>query len=65
MLDQTLTSLNVNDMRISEQLAKAERYHDLTRADSVSVKKSVQRPAVQTPGISLISRLFRALPRPA
>ena len=65
MLNQTPTSCKVNDMWISEQLAKAERYHELTRGDSVAEKKPVQRPAVQAPRISLISRLFHARLRPA
>ena len=65
MLDLTPTNLKVNDMWINEQLAKADRHHELTRGDSVSTKKSVQRPAVQMPRISLISRLFHTRLRPA
>ena len=41
MLDLTPTNLKeVNDMWINEQLAKADRHHELTRGDSVSTKKS-------------------------
>ena len=65
MLDQTPTNLKVNDMRIGEQLAKAEKYHALTRSDSVADKKPVQHPAVQAPRISLISRLIHTRLRPA
>jgi len=65
MLDLTPTNLKVNDMWISEQLAKADRHHELTRGDSVAAKKPAQRPAVQEPRISLISRLFHTRLRPA
>jgi hypothetical protein len=65
MLDLTPTSCTVNDMRIGEQLAKAARYHELTRGHTVDEKKPLQRPAIQAPRISLISRLIHVLPRPA
>ena len=65
MLDQTPTSLKVNDMWIGEQLAKAEQYHELTRGDSVAEKKPVQCPAAVAPRISLINRLIHTRLRPA
>ena len=65
MLDLTPTNLKVNDMWINEQLAKAERRHELTRGDAVAAKKPAQRPAVQEPRVSLISRLIHPRLRPA
>ena len=61
----TPTTCTVNNMWISDQLAKAERYHELTRGDSVATTKPVDRPAVQKPRLSLISRLFPTRLRPA
>jgi hypothetical protein len=65
MIDLTPTTLKVNDLRISQDLAKAERYHALTRNDVATRKEAVERPALQRPRISLIRRLAQALPRPA
>ena len=65
MFNLNPTSLEVHDMRIAEQLAKAERRHELTRGESVADKRLVQRPSIQLPRISLIRRLMHALPRPA
>ena len=65
MLDLTPTNLTVNNMRIGEHLAKAERHHELTRGDSVTAKKPAQHPAIQEPRISLISRLIHPRLRPA
>ena len=65
MLNQTPTICSVNDMLINEQLAKAERHHELTRSDSVAAKKPVQRPTVPAPRVSLISRLIHPRLRPA
>ena len=65
MLDLTPTNLKVNDMWINEQLAKAERHHELTRSDSIAAKKPVQRPTVLAPRVSLISRLIPTRLRPA
>jgi hypothetical protein len=65
MIDLTPTNLNVNDLWIRENLAKAERYHALTRGEEAVQKQSVERPAIQMPRISVIRRLVQALPRPA
>ena len=65
MLDLTPTNLKVNDMWIGEQLAKAERHHELTRGDAVAAKKPAQRSAIQESRISLISRLIHPRLRPA
>jgi hypothetical protein len=65
MLDLTPTNLTVNNMRIGEQLAKAERHHELTRGDAVAAKQPARLPAVQEPRISLISRLIPTRLRPA
>jgi hypothetical protein len=65
MIDLTPTTLKVNDSRISQDLAKAERYHALTRNDRVTGKQSGERPAVRWPHISIVCRLVNALPRPA
>jgi hypothetical protein len=65
MLNQTPTICSVNDMWINEQLAKAERHHELTRSDSVAAKKPVQRPTVLAQRVSLISRLVHPRLRPA
>jgi len=58
MHNLTPTACSVNNMWINEQLAKAERYHELTRGDAAVDQKPVDRPAVRMPRLSLISRLF-------
>ena len=65
MLDLTPTSLTVNDLWISETLAKAERHHALTRTITAPEKRSETRFTLQLPRISLFRRLLQSLPRPA
>jgi len=65
MIDLTPTTLKVNDLRISQDLAKGERYHALTRDDVVTGKLPVERSAIRMPRISVLRRLVNALPRPA
>ena len=65
MLDLTPTTCKANDLWIRNQLTKAERYHELTRSDSVANRQPVEQRTVQAPRISLIGRLIHALPRPA
>jgi hypothetical protein len=65
MIGQTPTSLNVNDMRIRETLAKAERYHTLTRNDAVAYDKRAVQSVIRMPRVSLVRRIAQMLPRPA
>jgi hypothetical protein len=65
MIGQTPTSLKVNDMWIRENLAKAERYHALTRNEADAEKQPITYSTVRMPRISLFRRLATALPRPA
>jgi hypothetical protein len=65
MLDLNPTTCKVNDMFVRETLAKAERYHSLTRNDTVATSKPVAQTVIRLPRISAIRRLVQALPRPA
>jgi hypothetical protein len=65
MLDLTPTSCKVNDLWISETLAKAERHHALTRSSAAPERKTAFRFALKLPRISLVRRLRHTLPRPA
>ena len=65
MLNLTPTSCKVNDLRISETLAKAERNHSLTCNSAAPEKRSSPRFTLELPRISLVRRLLQSLPRPA
>jgi hypothetical protein len=65
MLDLNPTTCKVNDMFVRETLAKAERYHSLTRNDTVATSKPVAQTVIRLPRISVIRRLVQILPRPA
>ena len=58
MHNLTPTACSVNNMWINEQLAKAERFHELTRGDGAMDQKPVGQPIFRMPRLSLISRLF-------
>lgn len=65
MLDMTTTTCQNNDLRIRESLAKAERYHALTRPAAVSGRPAQSRISLRLPKISLALRLPHRSARPA
>ena len=65
MLDLNPTTCKVNDLFVRESLAKAERYHSLTRSDAMVETKPAAQTVIRFPRISVIRRLVHALPRPA
>jgi hypothetical protein len=65
MLGLTPTSCKVNDLFIRESVAKAERYHALTRDAAPVEKQPSANVAIQLPRISVFRRLTHFVLRPA
>jgi hypothetical protein len=57
MLDLTRTSCKVNDLWISETLAKAERHHALTRSSAAPGKPAAIRFSLRIRRIFPVNRL--------
>ncbi len=65
MLDMTTTTCTVNDLRTRENLAKAERYHALTRSDLGGGQPASRRIALRLPKFNVSLCLPHRSVRPA
>ena len=64
MFELSPTASEVTYLRVQDDLARAERYHALTRTEGVAEKAGAQS-VIRLPRVSLVRRLGHLLPRPA